>query len=120
MHAGEAIVVMVAVLLVLVPWIVLRDIRAYDPVRWRQAGHVRAVWIALVVLVPLIGVLLYLRWVRPRLLASTPGTAGARGRAAVPERESRRRTLSRHGRPRPGRATSSTAPPARRRDGRRK
>ena len=65
MHPREAAIIGVLVLLVLVPWLAVRDIRRQPKGGWRAAGRSRWAWIVIVVLLPLLGVALYLRIARP-------------------------------------------------------
>jgi hypothetical protein len=72
-YAGEVIVLFVVAALVALPWLAIRDVRRHPVQRWERAGHSRAAWIAVIVLVPVLGGALYLRRVRPRLRADELG-----------------------------------------------
>lgn len=73
MAAGEVIVLFVVAALVLLPWIALRSVFRQPAERWEAAGHSRVVWVAVIVLVPVLGAALYIRRVRPRLRARQLG-----------------------------------------------
>lgn len=73
MYAGEVIVLFVVAALVLLPWLAIRDVRRHPTRRWEQAGHTRDTWIAVIVLVPVLGAALYIRRVRPQLRADQLG-----------------------------------------------
>lgn len=73
MHGGEVITLFVLTALVALPWLAIRDVLRHPAERWERTGHSRAVWIAVIVLVPVLGGALYLRRVRPRLRAQQLG-----------------------------------------------
>ena len=70
MYAGEVVVTFVVGALLFLPWLALRSAFRHPAARWEEAGHSRAAWIAVIVLVPVLGAALYLRRVRPRLRAA--------------------------------------------------
>lgn len=65
MHPREVAIVGVVVLLVLVPWLVVRDIWRRPGSEWRAAGRSRWAWTLCCLLVPVVGPVWYLRVVRP-------------------------------------------------------
>ena len=67
MHASEAIVIVVAVVVVLLPWLTIRDVLRHPPSSYRDIGQRRWFWLVAIVAVPVIGVALYIRLARPRL-----------------------------------------------------
>lgn len=58
-------------LLLLLPWLVARDALRGPASRWDAIGRPRWLWVALIVLVPVAGPLLYLRIARPELRAAS-------------------------------------------------
>lgn len=69
MYAGEVVVLFVVAALVLLPWLALRSVFRQPAARWEATGHSRGAWVAVILLVPVLGAALYLRRVRPRLRA---------------------------------------------------
>jgi hypothetical protein len=69
-HPREVAIVGVLVLLVLVPWVTVRDILRQPKPAWRAANRLRWVWIAVAVAVPVLGPAWYLRAVRPGIRAA--------------------------------------------------
>lgn len=65
MHPREVAIIGALVLLLLVPWLAARDIWRQPARAWSGARRSRWVWTALVVLVPVLGAVWYLRVVRP-------------------------------------------------------
>ena len=70
MHPREVAIVGALLLFVLLPWLTLRDLWRHPAAAWRHAGRSRLCWTLVVVLVPLVGVALYLRVVRPGVRAA--------------------------------------------------
>lgn len=73
MYAGEVITLFVIGALVTLPWLAVRDVLRHPADRWERSGHSRTLWVAVIVLVPVLGGALYLRRVRPRLRADELG-----------------------------------------------
>lgn len=65
MHPREAALLVSFVLLVIVPWLTLRDVWRHPARRWEATRFSRWLTTAYVVLVPLLGPAWYLRRVRP-------------------------------------------------------
>jgi len=64
-HPREVAIIGALVLVVLVPWLAVRDIRRQPKGAWRAAGRSGWAWVVVVVGFPLLGVALYLRIARP-------------------------------------------------------
>jgi hypothetical protein len=75
-YAAEVAVLLGVGLLVVLPWLVVRDVLAHPAAAWRAAGRSRTAWIVVVVLVPVLGAALYLRRARPSLRGATSHVAG--------------------------------------------
>ena len=73
MQAGEAIVIVLGVLLLVLPWIAIRDVLRHPRERWSAVGASRWLWITVIVVLPVLGAALYIRRVRPQLRARTLG-----------------------------------------------
>lgn len=82
MHPREVAIVGALALFLLVPWLVARDVRRQPKPAWEAAGRSRLIWTLIVVLVPVVGPVWYLRVIR-RELRSVRGPTG-RGRATNP------------------------------------
>lgn len=67
MHPREVAIVGALLLLLLVPWLVVRDIWRQPVEGWRHTGRSRWVWTAVAVLVPVLGPAWYVRVVRPEV-----------------------------------------------------
>lgn len=65
MHPREVAIVAALVLLLLVPWLTVRDIWQHPRDAWTGAGRSRWVWTSIVVLIPIMGPAWYLRVIRP-------------------------------------------------------
>lgn len=65
MHPREVAIVGALVLFLLVPWLTARDVWRQPTDAWAEAGRSRWVWTVVVVLLPVLGSLWYLRVVRP-------------------------------------------------------
>ena len=65
MHPREVAIVGALVLLLLVPWLTVRDIWRQPAAAWRRAGRSRWPWTVVAVVVPVLGPAWYLRVVRP-------------------------------------------------------
>ena len=70
MHPREVALLGALVLLVLVPWLTLRDALRQPPAAWRAAGRWRWAWLGVVAAVPVLGPVWYLRVVRPDVRAA--------------------------------------------------
>lgn len=79
----EALALVAAVVLLLPPWLVLRDLLGHPAAAWSGAGRCRPAWAVVVVLLPVLGPALYLRVVRPDL-RDAPSRRGGASRAPVP------------------------------------
>lgn len=71
MHPREVALIGGLVLFLLVPWLVARDVLRQPEEAWRRTGRHRWAWVAVVVLVPVIGPVWYLRAVRGQLRRAT-------------------------------------------------
>ena len=65
MHPREAAIIGALLLLLLVPWLTVRDIWRQPVASWRRAGRSRWSWTVVAVVVPVLGAAWYLRVVRP-------------------------------------------------------
>lgn len=79
-HPREVAIVGALLLFLLVPWLVARDVRRQPRAAWEAIGRSRLVWTLLVVLVPVLGPVWYLRIVRRELRL----VRGPTGRGHVP------------------------------------
>lgn len=70
MHPREVAIVGTIVLLLLVPWLTVRDIWRQPATAWAAARRSRWVWTVVAVLVPIMGPAWYLRVVRPDVRAA--------------------------------------------------
>lgn len=70
MGAQEVAVLGLVGLLMVLPVLALRDAVRTPAARWRATTHHRGAWLAVIVLVPVLGAALYLRRVRPALRAA--------------------------------------------------
>jgi len=69
-HPREVAIVGALLLLLLVPWLTVRDVWRQPASAWSDAGRSRWVWTVLCVLVPVVGPVWYLRVVRPEVRAA--------------------------------------------------
>lgn len=67
MHPREVAIVGALVLLLLVPWLVVRDIWRQPAEAWAAARRSRWVWTAVAVVVPVLGPAWYVRVIRPQV-----------------------------------------------------
>lgn len=74
MHPGEVALLGSIVLLLLPPWLAARDVRRQPRPAMQAAGVSRTGSLLLVVLVPVLGPALWLRWLRPRVRTATART----------------------------------------------
>lgn len=65
MHPREVAILGAVVLVLVVPWLTVRDIWRQPPSAWSGAGRARWWWTTIAVLVPVLGPAWYLRVVRP-------------------------------------------------------
>ena len=70
MHPREVAIVGAMVLLLLVPWLTVRDIWRQPTAAWTASGRSRWVWTVVAVLVPIMGPAWYLRVIRPEVRAA--------------------------------------------------
>jgi hypothetical protein len=66
-HPREVAIIGGLVLFLLVPWLVARDVLRRPDEAWRRTGRSRWLWVAVVVLVPVVGPVWYVRTVRGEL-----------------------------------------------------
>lgn len=67
MGPQEVVVVGVVLGFLVLPMIAVTDLLRQPAGAWRRVPHSRVVWLAVIVLVPVLGAALYLRRVRPAL-----------------------------------------------------
>lgn len=79
MHPREVAIIGAIVLVVLVPWLTVRDIRRQPKQAWRAARRSRWTWMVVVVALPLLGVALYLRVARPAVRRVVTSHTDVRG-----------------------------------------
>lgn len=74
--AFQLVLVSFAVMALALPVVALREILRHDTAAWEAAGRSRARWVALVVLVPVLGAVAYYGFVRTRVRAASMDRAG--------------------------------------------
>ncbi len=82
MHPREVAIIGALVLLVLVPWLTIRDIWRQPKAAWRAARRSRWVWTAVAATVPLLGPAWYLRAIRPEVRGAARGVGQGPGTPA--------------------------------------
>lgn len=70
MHPREVAIVGALALFLLVPWLVVRDVWRRPVASWEAIGRSRWVWTVLVVVLPVLGPVWYVRVVRRELRAA--------------------------------------------------
>lgn len=76
LFAYQLLILSFAAMALALPVVAVRDILQHDAAAWEAAGRSRARWVALVVVVPVLGAVTYYGFVRTRVRAASMDRTG--------------------------------------------